>query len=179
MFDIACGYGEGVQIWDIRQSSRPLLTNTEYTSPVTALSYCSDNKNVLLLGGGRFDNRDILAWDSRTGSTIAKYAGMSQVSNLFWYDSNHCISTCNEPANQIAISEVNRRTGKIEILNSTTYHNSRIPYAAQNPNDKSNFVTVSNHERLCFWHLKNPEAKKRRQADKEKENKSSFLMTLR
>lgn len=141
-----------VNIWDIRNCTKPNFTKTAHNAAVKAIAWCPTQLNLLATGGGS-SCKKIHFWNSNTGIRINTIETESQVSSLKWGYSNgigkEIVSTHGFPNNEISVYSYPslQKTGVISDA-----HENRILNSELSPNGTI-LVTVAADENLKFWKL--------------------------
>ncbi|WLF81558.1 WD repeat-containing protein slp1 [Lodderomyces elongisporus] len=141
-----------VNIWDVRNSQKPLFAKRNHRAAVKAMSWCPYQMGLLATGGGSTD-KTIHFWNTNTGARVNTIETGSQISSLNWgYAAGtgmEIVATHGFPTNSISLFNYPTLQKTGEVVNA---HDTRILNGCLSP-DNLTLATIAGDENLKFWSL--------------------------
>jgi len=152
-----------LNIWTLEKltyyNSKPLLIKNDHHAAIRALSWSTEDNDLLITGGGTLD-RTIKIWNIKEDELIHSIKTEDQICSLIWRNNNEIISSINDFNNfnnkKILIWNYNYNISKTFI--SKKYyligHKKRVLHIAKSP-DNNTLISLSSDKTLKFWNLEN------------------------
>ena len=152
---IATGHDCTAMIWDVRNFSKPVVTDKSHKAFVGALAFHPTDPNVIATGGGSADKK-IKVWDWSLNQLVAETETQSQICGLYWHDNKHLLSAYGYLSNKLEMHEVDTYRQKIKPLESTSPFGNRVLQLARNPKNEAEYMTAvtgTKPQQLHFWNI--------------------------
>ncbi|CAI2365543.1 unnamed protein product [Moneuplotes crassus] len=142
-------------IWDINIMKRPKFALKSHKAAVKALSWASQDKNLLVSGGGKLD-KSIKFWDTEEGTEIYSLRTNGQVCSLLWSDnSRELVTSHGYEKSQFFVWKYLPHKPEMPLVQTGELigHKSRILHTTLSPNGSTVASTSPEDQTLRFWRV--------------------------
>jgi len=162
-----------LHIWDVGRNT-PRFTLENHQAAVKALAWSPFQRNLLASGGGTAD-RQIMYWNSSTGTLLNSVDTKSQVCSILWSKRDkELVSSHGFSHNQLILWKYPSMCKLAEL----TGHSSRVLHLAQSP-DGTTIVSAAADETLRFWRVFGASDKEKHKKGRNGDDKGSSCLMER